>query len=101
MPHMPLHAHQPPRRDPAPTPAPVPPAPPPQPSPPKDEAKTYRVGLGTLSPKSYEPDFDRMCRTLTGKDPHRDEDTGIMVLRDAPERSAAARPQQAQKPKVP
>lgn len=52
-----------------------------------------RIGLGTISPKTYEPDNAQILRTLFGKEPNVDPHTGQLVLQHKPSPTTNAGPQ--------
>lgn len=61
-----------------------PPLPPPAEKTAEKTEKSKRVGLGSLSIKDFEPDFDQLVKTMFGTEAKHDDNTGQLVLTQSP-----------------
>lgn len=57
------------------------------------QGRRRKIGLSTLSPRTYEPDQKQILRTLFGKEPYVDPNTGQLVLAVKPSRTGNAQQQ--------
>jgi len=52
-----------------------------------EDSRSLSIGLETISPHSYKPNQDLIFRTLLGKEPHVDPNTGQLVSSAQPNRT--------------